>query len=88
MKSEFEASEGYFVAHYLILNCLNHMFCLYLHEVIIAVTCLMPGNHCSKRSYTKILLGVVYFDSFIDKAEGKDHGDDLFWVQKVVQISA
>lgn len=72
MNSEFEVSEGHFVAHYLILNCLNHMFCLYLYEVIITVTCLMPGNHYSKRSYTKILLGVVYFDSFIDKAGGKN----------------
>ena len=72
MKSGFEVIKGHLVAYYLILNCLNHMLCLYLHEVIIALTCLIPGNHCGKRSYTKTLLGVVYFDSFIDKAGEKD----------------
>lgn len=71
MKSGFEVIKGHLVAHYLILNFLNHMLCLYLHEVIKAITCLIPGNHCGKRSYTKILLGVVDFDSFIDKTGGK-----------------
>lgn len=36
----------------------------------------------------KNFLGVVYFGSFVDKAGGKICGDNIFRVQKVIEISA